>query len=59
MNIVVVERANAGGIPAERFRSDVEPLADCARFKKYVSVATIAKNARGFSQIRNHRNGEA
>src|ERR1700684_2364169 len=59
MNVVVVEGADAGSIPTERFRSEVKALPDCSRLEIHVSIAAVAKRLRGAGEVCNHRNGEA
>ena len=59
MHIVVVKSADAGGVPVQRFRPEIEPLPDGAGFEMHVPVAAVAEQMRGLRQIGNHRNGEA
>ena len=59
VHIVVVERADAGSVPAQRFRSQVKPLADRAGLKIHVAIPAIAERLRRLGQVRDHRNGEA
>jgi|GEM_PF-2558541 len=51
MNIVIVERSDAGGAPAERFRTDVQPLPDGSGLEMRVTVAAIAEPGQGRLEI--------
>src|SRR6266403_1657699 len=58
MHIIIVKRADARGIPAQRFRAEVEPLPDRTCFKMNVAIASISENLRGLCQVGNHRDCE-
>ena len=51
VHLIVVKRSNAGCRQPERFRRQVEPLADRACFKMYVAVATIAMGAASIKAV--------
>jgi hypothetical protein len=59
VHIVIVKCADSRGVPAERFRTDVQPLPDRTGLEERVSISAIAEYARRVGKIRDHRNGEA
>src|SRR5260370_1788805 len=55
MHLIIVERADAGRPQPERFRGEIQAVADGARFEKHIAITPGAKGADGTGQNADHR----
>ena len=54
MHFLIVERADAGGSQPQRFRGEIQPMADGARFEMHIAISAIAVGAGGAIEIADH-----
>ena len=59
MHVVIVESADAGGPQPQRFRRQVQALADGARLEMHIAITAVARAAHGTLQIADHRKRDA
>lgn len=59
MNFLIVECADACGSQPERFRGEIQTVADGARFEMHVAISPVAVSTHCTLQIANHRKRHA
>ena len=59
VHLLIVERADAGRSQPERFRGEIQAMADGACFEMHIAITTVAMGAGGTIEIADHRERHA
>ena len=59
VHLLIVERADAGRPQPERFRGEIQAVADGACFEMHIAITTVTMGAGGALEIADHRERHA
>ena len=59
VHLFIIERADAGRPESERFRREIQPLADSSGFEMHVAITAVTMGADGALEIADHRERHA